>query len=174
MAAEAGTVANTSLAASLWAILSPLLVITATVAVVVGAIYALGEAYKALFGPTDEETAAMEAQNQTIEKLNAKTQERIKLLEQQANVEAEKLSKTLTFYNENLKAVEEWVEKCKEYYGEDSDEYKKAIEKKKEAEKEFRDQQIESLAYIQKKITEYRRTELKNKLEKPTQKELGL
>ena len=163
-AAEAGTVANTSLAASLWAILSPLLVITATVAVVVGAIYALGEAYKALFGPTDEETAAMEAQNQMIENLNAKTQQRIKLLEQQATVEAEKLSKTLTFYKENLKAVEEWVEKCKEYYGEDSEEYKKAIEKKKEAEKEFRDQQADSLAYIQKKIKQYRNTELKNKL----------
>lgn len=164
VAAEAGTVANTSLAASLWAILSPLLIITATVAAVVGVIYALGEAYKALFGPTDEETAAMEAQNQAIENLNAKTQARIKLLEQQANVEAEKLSKTLTFYQENIKAVEEWVEKCKEFYGEDSEEYEKAIEKKKEVEKEFRDQQIESLAYIQKKIKEYRRTELKNKL----------
>lgn len=163
-ATTAGTVANTSFAASLWAILSPLLLITAAVAVAVAGFYGLVAAYEALFGPTAEETAAMEAEVQKMQELNDKTQENIEIMKAKGANDAQVLQQSLQMYSENVTALAAHVEKCKEFYGEDSDEYKNAVEKKKEAEKELQKLQLDGLTYLEKVLNNYRETEKKNTL----------
>lgn len=148
--------ATTAFAASLWAVLSPLLVIVAIIAVVAAGIYGLVAAFDALFGPTEEETAAMEAQCETMNKLNDLTKENIELLKAKGATEAQVLNDSLNMYRNNLTKLEEHVKACEEFYGEDSDEYKEAVEKKKEAEEEFQKLQNDGLVYLTKKITEHR------------------
>lgn len=148
--------ATTAFAASLWAVLSPLLVIVAIIAVVAAGIYGLVAAFDALFGPTEEETAAMEAQCETMNKLNDLTKENIELLKAKGATEAQVLNDSINMYRNNLTKLEEHVKACEEFYGEDSDEYKEAVEKKKEAEEEFQKLQNDGLVYLTKKITEHR------------------
>lgn len=142
--------ATAAFAASLWAVLSPLLVIVATVGLVVAGIYGLVEAYNAIFGPTEEETAAMEAQCQTMDKLNSKTAESIELLKQKSDEEAEVINAAINAYQQNIVALAQHVEQCKEFYGEDSDEYKKALEEKEKAEQEYEKYQTDGLNYLTK------------------------
>jgi hypothetical protein len=142
--------ATAAFAASLWAVLSPLLVIVATVALVVAGIYGLVEAYDAIFGPTEEETKAMEAQCQAMDALNSKTAESIDLLKQKSDEEAEWVNAAINAYQQNIVALEQHVEQCKEFYGEDSDEYKKALEEKEKAEQEYEKYQKDGLEYLTK------------------------
>lgn len=154
--ATTAATATTAFAASLWAVLSPLLVIVAIIAVVAAGIYGLVAAFDALFGPTEEETAAMEAQCEVMNKLNDLTKENIELLKAKGATEAQVLNDSLNMYRNNLTKLEEHVKACEEFYGEDSDEYKEAVEKKKEAEEEFQKLQNDGLVYLTKKITEHR------------------
>lgn len=142
--------ATAAFAASLWAVLSPLLVIVATVALVVAGIYGLVEAYDAIFGPTEEETKAMEAQCQAMDALNSKTAESIDLLKQKSDEEAEWVNAAINAYQQNIVALTQHVEQCKEFYGEDSDEYKKALEEKEKAEQEYEKYQKDGLEYLTK------------------------
>lgn len=142
--------ATAAFAASLWAVLSPLLVIVATVALVAAGIYGLVAAYEALFGPTDEETAAMEAQCQKMSELNSKTAENIDLLKAKSDEEAEVINAALEAYQKNITALAAHVEQCKEFYGEDSDEYKAALEEKEKAELEYEKFQNDGLTYLTK------------------------
>lgn len=142
--------ATMAFAASLWAVLSPLLAIVAIIGVVAAGIYGLVEAYNAIFGPTAEETAAMEAQCQVMDNLNAKTAEHIELLKAQSDEEAQVINESIQLYEDNLKALSEHLEKCKEFYGEDSDEYKKALEEKEKAELEYEKFQNDGLEYLTK------------------------
>lgn len=142
--------ATAAFAASLWAVLSPLLVIVATVALVVAGIYGLVEAYDAIFGPTEEETKAMEAQCQTMDALNSKTAESIDLLKQKSDEEAEWVNAAINAYQQNITDLTQHVEQCKEFYGEDSDEYKKALEEKEKAEQEYEKYQKDGLEYLTK------------------------
>lgn len=142
--------ATTAFATSLWAVLSPLLVIVATVALVAAGIYGLVEAYNAIFGPTEEETAAMEEQCRVMNELNSKTSENIELLKSKSDEEAEVINAALEAYQNNIVALSAHVEQCKEFYGEDSDEYKKALEEKEKAELEYEKFQNDGLNYLTK------------------------
>lgn len=155
--ATTAATATAAFAASLWAVLSPLLVIVAIIAVVAAGIYGLVAAFDALFGPTEEETAAMEAQCETMNKLNDLTKENIELLKAKGATEAQVLNDSINMYRNNLTKLEEHVKACEEFYGEDSDEYKEAVEKKKEAEEELQKLQNDGLVYLTKKISEHRK-----------------
>lgn len=164
VAAGTAAVATGSFAAALWAALAPLLAIVAIVGVVAAGIYGLVEAYNWLFGPTEEETKAMEAQTQAMMQLNSKTQENIELLQSKGATEAQVLTASIQNYQDNITKLEEYLQKCKDFYGEDSDEYKKALEEKQKAQDSFDKANLKGLQYLNKQQAKYHDLELKRTL----------
>lgn len=160
-AATTAATATGSFAAALWAALAPLLVIVAIVGAVAAGIYGLVKAYEWLFGPTAEETKAMEAQTQAMMQLNAKTQENIELLQSKGATEAQVLKESIQNYQDNIKKLDEYLQKCKDFYGEDSDEYKKALEEKQKVQDSFDKANLKGLQYLNKVRAKYRDEERK-------------
>ena len=160
-AATTAATATGSFAAALWAALAPLLVIVAIVGAVAAGIYGLVKAYEWLFGPTAEETKAMEAQTQAMMQLNAKTQENIELLQSKGATEAQVLKESIQNYQDNIDKLDEYLQKCKDFYGEDSDEYKKALEEKQKAQDSFDKANLKGLQYLNKVRAKYRDEERK-------------
>lgn len=160
-AATTAATATGSFAAALWAALAPLLVIVGVVGAVAAGIYGLVKAYEWLFGPTDAETKAMEAQTQAMMQLNAKTQENIDLLQSKGATEAQVLKESIQNYQNNIEKLDEYLQKCKDFYGEDSEEYKKALEEKQKAQDSFDKANLKGLQYLNKVRAKYHDEERK-------------